>query len=55
MTTAANALAAKLEELARSEHDIALLQARVKLQTELLDAAARNGSARVLNALRGDG
>jgi hypothetical protein len=55
MTTAANALAAKLEELAKSEHDIALLQARVKLQTELLDAAARNGSARVLNALRGDG
>lgn len=55
MSTAANALAAKLEELAQSDHDVALLEQRVKLDTELLDAAARNGSARVLNALRGDG
>jgi len=55
MTTTANALAAKLEVLAQSDHDIAQLEERMKLDTELLDAAARNGSARVLNALRGDG
>ncbi len=55
MNTAASALAAKLDGLARSERAIALLTERVQQQSELLDAAARNGSARVLNALRGDG
>lgn len=55
MTGAAGNLAGALETLAESEHGIALLQERVDRQTELLAAAARNGSARVLNALRGDG
>jgi hypothetical protein len=55
MTNAATALAAALETLAKSEHDIAMLDERVKHESELLDAAERNGSARVLNAMRGDG
>jgi hypothetical protein len=55
MTNAANALANALDTYAQSEHDIARLQERVKQQGELLAAAERNGSARVLNALRGDG
>jgi hypothetical protein len=55
MTNAADALAAALDTYAQSEHDIAKLAERVKQQSELLDAAERNGSARVLNALRGDG
>lgn len=56
MTDAATALVTTgLDPLAQSEHDIALLSARAKQQSELLDAAERNGSARVLNAMRGDG
>jgi hypothetical protein len=55
MTNAATALAAALDTLAQSEHDIAMLWERSKQQSELLDAAERNGSARVLNAMRGDG
>jgi hypothetical protein len=56
MTDAATALVTTgLDPLAQSEHDIALLSERAKQQSELLDAAERNGSARVLNAMRGDG
>lgn len=55
MTNAASDLADARDTLAQSEHDIALLGERVTQQSELLDAAMRNGSARVLNALRGDG
>jgi hypothetical protein len=55
MNNAATALVSALDTLAESEHDIALLSERVELQSELLDAAERNGSARILNAMRGDG
>ncbi len=55
MTDAATALAGALDPLAQSDHNIATLSERVKQESELLDAAARNGSSRVLNALRGDG
>jgi hypothetical protein len=55
MNDAATPLVTALDTLAQSEHDIAMLSERVKLQSELLDAAERNGSARVLNAMRGDG
>jgi hypothetical protein len=55
MTNAGTALVTALDTLAQSEHDIAMLSERAKQQSELLDAAERNGSARVLNAMRGDG
>lgn len=55
MNNAASALVTALDTFAQSEHDIARLSARAKQQSELLDAAERNGSARVLNAMRGDG
>jgi chromosome segregation protein len=55
MTTAADALAAKLVDLAESEHDLAVLTERAKLQAELLRTASAGAAARILNALRGDG
>lgn len=54
MKTAASNLADALDLLAKSDRAVALLGWRMKQQSELLDAAARSGSARVLNALRGD-